>query len=293
MGAPVTEFGAPGPGSREGRTENVSTLQAVKVVILAGGLGTRMGDETLVRPKPLIEIGGHPILWHLMNIYAAHGFNEFVLALGYRGDLIKDYFLNFEARNSDLTIDLASGAVEVLERRHPRWKIHLIDTGLDTQTGGRLLRLRDLIGDERFMLTYGDGLANVDVAALVAAHEARGARATLTAVRPPARFGNIRLGDDGARIEDFVEKPQTDAGWINGGFFVFEPAVFDYIDGDATSLEREPLERLAADRGLYAFRHDGFWQPMDTLRERRLLEELWDSGRAPWKIWDQLPIAAP
>ncbi|HEY0613985.1 MAG TPA: glucose-1-phosphate cytidylyltransferase [Candidatus Elarobacter sp.] len=265
----------------------------MKVVILAGGLGTRMGDETLLRPKPLIEIGGHPILWHIMNIYAAFGFEEFVVALGYRGDLIKDYFINFEARNSDFTIDLGTGRIDVLQRRHPRWKVHLIDTGLETQTGGRLLRLRDVIGDERFMLTYGDGLARIDVRALVAWHERNEARATLTAVRPPARFGNIRLADDGARIENFVEKPQTDAGWINGGFFVFEPAIFDYIDGDTTPLEREPLERLAADGGLFALRHDGFWQPMDTARERRLLEDLWESGRAPWKVWSDASAAVP
>jgi glucose-1-phosphate cytidylyltransferase len=263
----------------------------VKVVILAGGLGTRMGDETLVRPKPLIEIGSHPILWHIMNVYAAHGFDEFVLALGYRGDLIKDYFLNFEARNSDITLDLGSGRIEYRERRHPAWKVHLIDTGADTMTGGRVRRLRDVIGDERFMLTYGDGLADVDVRALVAAHERTGAAGTLTAVRPPARFGNIRLGSDGVRVEDFIEKPQTDAGWINGGFFVFEPAIFDYIDDDATALEREPLERMAADGRLYAFRHDGFWQPMDTLRERRVLEDLWHAGRAPWKIWDDVTSA--
>lgn len=255
----------------------------MKVVILAGGLGTRMGDETLVRPKPLVEIGGHPILWHIMNLYASYGYDEFVLALGYRGDLIKDYFLNFEARNSDLTIDLGSGRTTFRERRHPRWKVHLIDTGLDTQTGGRLLRLRDVIGSARFMLTYGDGLSDVDISALMAAHERSGASATLTAVRPPARFGNLRLGTD-CRVEDFVEKPQTDAGWINGGFFVFEPEIFSVIAGDATPLEREPMERLAERRKLYAFPHDGFWQPMDTLRERRLLEELWASGRPPWAL---------
>jgi glucose-1-phosphate cytidylyltransferase len=257
----------------------------MKVVILAGGLGTRMGDETLLRPKPLIEIGPQPILWHIMNIYAAQGFEEFVLALGYRGDLIKDYFLNFETRSSDITLDLGTGVVEVRECRHPAWKIHFIDTGHETMTGGRVRRLRELIGDERFMLTYGDGLADVDIRQLIAAHERTGAIGTMTAVRPPARFGNIRLGSDGERVEDFIEKPQTDSGWINGGFFVFEPAIFDYIRDDETALEREPLEQLAADRGLFAYRHDGFWQPMDTLRERRLLEDLWRSGRAPWKIW--------
>ncbi len=198
----------------------------MKVVILAGGLGTRMGDETLVRPKPLLEIGGHPMLWHIMNLYAHYGYDEFVLALGYRGDLIKEYFLNFQARNSDLTVDLGAGRVEYRERRHPNWVVHLIDTGDATQTGGRLLRLRSLLGDERFMLTYGDGLADVQIDALMRAHDASGAVATLTAVRPPARFGNLDIRDGDGFVETFVEKPQTDAGWINGGFFVFEPQIF-------------------------------------------------------------------
>jgi glucose-1-phosphate cytidylyltransferase len=246
-----------------------------------------MGDETLVRPKPLIEIGGHPMLWHIMNAYASFGFDEFVLALGYRGDMIKDYFLNFQARNSDLTVDLAGGTVEFRERRHPGWKVHLIDTGDRTQTGGRLLRLRDLLGGERFMLTYGDGLSDVNVPALLDFHHKSGVVATLTAVRPPARYGNLVIGG-GGYVDSFVEKPQTDAGWISGGFFVFEPAIFDVIDGDQTALEREPLERLTVRRDLAAFPHEGFWQAMDTLRERRLLEELWASGRAPWKVWNDL-----
>lgn len=257
----------------------------MKVVILAGGLGTRMGDETLVRPKPLIDVGGHPILWHIMNFYAHYGFDEFVIALGYRGDMIKDYFINFQARNSDLTVDLTTGKIEFRERRHPNWKVHLIDTGEATMTGGRLLRLRSVLGAERFMLTYGDGLSDVDVHALIAAHAASGAVATLTSVRPPARFGNLTISEGNGLVESFVEKPQTDAGWINGGFFVCEPGIFDYIDGDQTPLETEPLERLTADRALHAYRHFGFWQAMDTLRERRVLEELWYSGRAPWKVW--------
>ncbi len=232
-----------------------------------------MGDETLTRPKPLVEIGGHPIIWHIMSFYAYYGFSEFVLALGYRADMLKDYFLNFQARNSDVTVDLASGSVEFRERRHPHWKVHLIDTGGATMTGGRLLRLRGLLGDERFMLTYGDGVSNVDVPSLVAEHERSGAIATLTAVRPPARFGNLTICEESDMVESFVEKPQSDAGWINGGFFVFEPGIFRYISGDDTHLESEPLEQLTADHQLHAFRHDGFWQAMDTLRERRLLEE--------------------
>lgn len=259
----------------------------MKVVLLAGGLGTRMGDETLLRPKPLLEIGGFPLLWHIMHIYAHYGFREFVVALGYRGDLIKDYFLNFEARNSDCTIDFASGSIERSARRAPPWKVHLIDTGGATQTGGRLLRLRDIIGKERFMLTYGDGLARIDVGELLRVHESQPGVATMTAVRPPARFGNLLLQPDETRVLDFAEKPQTEAGWINGGFFVFENRIFDYIAGDETSLEREPLANLAREGLLNAFKLEGFWQPMDTLRERRLLEDLWSSGNAPWKVWDE------
>jgi glucose-1-phosphate cytidylyltransferase len=252
----------------------------MKTVILAGGLGTRLAEETVVRPKPMVEIGGRPILWHLMSIYAAHGFKEFVIACGYRGEVIKQYFSDFFHHHSDWTVDLRSGARTVVKQETPDWRVHLVDTGVDTLTGGRLLRLRHLLGAGTFMVAYGDGLSNLDIAALVRFHRAHGKLATVTAVHPPARFGALEL--DGDRVLLFSEKPQTNVGWINGGFFVFEPAVLDYIGGDNVALERSPLERLAADGQLMAFRHDGFFQPMDTLREKRVLEELWQSGEAPW-----------
>jgi glucose-1-phosphate cytidylyltransferase len=252
----------------------------MKTVILAGGLGTRLAEETTVRPKPMVEIGGRPILWHLMSIYAAHGFKEFVIACGYRGEVIKQYFSDFFHHHSDWTVDLRSGARTVVKQETPDWLVHLVDTGVDTLTGGRLLRLRHLLGAGTFMVAYGDGLSNLDIAALVRFHQAHGKLATVTAVHPPARFGAMEL--DGDRVLLFSEKPQTNVGWINGGFFVFEPAMLDYIGGDNVPLERSPLERLAADGQLMAFRHDGFFQPMDTLREKRLLEELWQTGHAPW-----------
>jgi glucose-1-phosphate cytidylyltransferase len=255
----------------------------MKVVILAGGLGTRMGDETLVRPKPLIEVGGHPLLWHIMNIYAAGGFDEFVIALGYRGDMIKDYFVGFQSRTSDLTVDLKAGTIVFREKRHPDWMVHLIDTGVATRTGGRVKRLKNLIGTDPFLLTYGDGLADINVQDLVSFHRSHGKLATVTAVRPPARFGALDLDVTDNRVLDFNEKPQADAGWINGGFFVMEPQVLDYIDGDETALEAEPLSRLARDNQLFAYRLEGFWQPMDTLRERQLLERLWERDAAPWR----------
>lgn len=254
----------------------------MKIVILAGGLGTRMGDETLVRPKPLIEIGGNPILWHIMNTYAAAGFDEFVIALGYRGEMIKDYFMTYQSRKSDLTVNLDTGAIVVHERKHPKWIVHLIDTGEKTATGGRVRRLKRLLGSEPFMLTYGDGLADIDVANLLRFHRDHGKLATVTAVRPPARFGGITIHDGAPRVIAFDEKPQATAGWINGGYFVFEPAALDYIAGDETPLEREPLEALARDGELMAYQLHDFWQPMDTLRERIILENLWNSGSAPW-----------
>jgi glucose-1-phosphate cytidylyltransferase len=255
----------------------------MKVVILAGGRGTRISEEQ--RPKPMVEIGGKPILWHVMSIYAAHGYKEFLVACGYKGEMIKEYFHNIFIHSNDYVIDLKDGSLKVLNTSRTDWRIGVIDTGLDTQTGGRVKRLRSWIGDEPFMVTYGDGVGAIDVGALVEFHRAHGRLATVTAVRPPARFGGLTL--DGDLVREFSEKPQTGEGWINGGFFVFEPGVFDYLDGDESVLEREPLERLAEDRQLMAYRHDAFWQPMDTLREKQLLDQLWASGRAPWNVWER------
>ena len=256
----------------------------MKAVILAGGFGSRLQEETVVRPKPMVEIGGKPMLWHIMNIYSAHDVNEFIVALGYKGEVIKEYFLNFYAFNNDMSLDLSRGHVDVHDGNQPGWKIHLVDTGLKTQTGGRIRRLKDWLGDdETFMLTYGDGVADIDVNALLQFHESHGKLATVTIVRPPARFGGVALDSD--KVLQFKEKPQTGEGWINGGFFVLNRKVIDFIDDDETIWERSPLERLAKEGELMAYRHSGFWQPMDTLRERHMLEDLWESGEAPWKVW--------
>jgi glucose-1-phosphate cytidylyltransferase len=255
----------------------------MKTIILAGGAGTRLSEETGLRPKPMLEIGEHPILWHIMQIYGCQGFNEFLVALGYKGEVIKDYFLDFYARNADLTVRLGRGENVIHSASPPDWTVHLIDTGLATQTGGRMRKLAGWIGGERFLMTYGDGVADIDLRALVAFHESHGKLATITAVRPPARFGALVLDED--RVAAFAEKPQTGEGWINGGFFVLEPAVLDLIPGDDTLWEMGPLNSLAERGELMAFRHAGFWQPMDTLREKRLLEDLWRSGNAPWKRW--------
>lgn len=256
----------------------------MKVVLLAGGLGTRLAEETDVKPKPMVEIGGHPILWHIMQGYASHGFNEFVVALGYKGEVIKQYFLNFFAANCNLAVDLGTGNVSYDARRRTDWKIHLLDTGRDTMTGGRVARLKHILSTAgTFMLTYGDGVCDVDIKALLDFHRRHGRIATVTAVRPPARFGSMRF--EGDQVTSFEEKPQTGEGWINGGFFVFEPALFDYLDGDESVLEKHPLERLASDGELMAFKHEGFWQCMDTIRDKSWLQEMWQSGRAPWKIW--------
>jgi glucose-1-phosphate cytidylyltransferase len=256
----------------------------MKVVILAGGVGSRLSEETILRPKPMVEVGGKPILWHIMNIYATHGFKEFIIALGYKAEVIKEYFLNFYALNNDLSIDLASGQTTIHDGNQPKWKIHLIDTGLYTQTGGRLKRLQQWLGDdELFMFTYGDGVADLDLKALLAFHRTHGRLATMTTVRPPARFG--RIGFAGDQVTDFYEKPESSEGWINGGFFVLHRHVIDYIDDDATVWERDPVERLTREGELMGYRHYGFWSCMDTLKEKNMLEEIWASGKAPWKIW--------
>jgi glucose-1-phosphate cytidylyltransferase len=256
----------------------------MKTIILAGGLGTRISEETAVIPKPMIEIGGRPLLWHIMSIYGAQGFDEFVVALGYKSELVKDYFLEFRARNSDFTVKVGTGNVTLHSPPVADWTVHLVDTGATTQTGGRLRRAAHFVGDDpTFFLTYGDGVANVDLKALLAFHRAHGKLATVTAVRPPGRFGSLTL--EGERVSAFAEKPQTGEGWINGGFFVLERAALDLIPGDDTVWEDEPLETLARRGELMAFRHEGFWQGMDTLRDKRHLEELWSSGRAPWKVW--------
>ena len=251
----------------------------MRVVLLAGGRGTRLAEETATVPKPMVEIGGRPLLFHLMQYYAAFGFKEFLVACGYRGEVIKDYFRSLPAHLSDYIVNLADGSLEIVKPASLDWRIGVIDTGLDTQTGGRILRLREVIGDGPFMVTYGDGLGAVDLHALLAFHRAQGRLATVTAVHPPARFGALAL--DGARVVEFAEKPQTEEGWINGGFFVFESGVFDYLD-EESPLERGPLDRLAAAGQLSAYRHNGFWQPMDTLRDKQLLEALWQTGKAPW-----------
>ncbi|HEX4348181.1 MAG TPA: glucose-1-phosphate cytidylyltransferase [Vicinamibacterales bacterium] len=257
----------------------------MKAVILAGGLGSRLSEETALKPKPMVEIGGKPILWHIMNLYAAYGVDEFIVALGYRAEVVKEYFLNFYALNNNITLDLATGSTTVHDGNQPRWKVHLVDTGLHTQTGGRVKRIERWLGEhETFLMTYGDGVADVDVRKLIRFHESHGKLATVTTVRPPARFGGI-VFDGGNRVAEFTEKPQTGEGWINGGFFVLNRAALKYVEGDATLWERDPMERLAADGELMAYRHEGFWQPMDTLREKRLLEDLWTSGSAPWKVW--------
>jgi glucose-1-phosphate cytidylyltransferase len=255
----------------------------MKVVILAGGRGTRLAEEASVRPKPMVEIGGRPMLWHIMNIYASQGYKDFLVACGYKGEMIKEYFQNYYVRSNDYFVDLSNGSLNVVRTNGLDWCIGVVDTGLDTMTGGRILRLRKWLGEETFMVTYGDGVGNVDIRSLVAFHRSHGKLATVTGVRPPARFGGLVLSGDA--VSEFSEKLQTGEGWINGGFFVFEPGVFDYLSDDQTVLERAPLEGLAADGQLMAFRHEGFWQPMDTLREKQILESLWASGDAPWKMW--------
>ena len=257
----------------------------MKAVILAGGLGTRISEETALRPKPMIEIGGRPILWHIMKLYEAFGIDEFIVALGYRGYMIKEFFANYALHRSDVTFDLRNGTMHVHESSTEPWSVTLVDTGDATMTGGRLRRLRThLAGQADFFMTYGDGLANIDITALLEQHRTSGREATMTVVQPPGRFGSVVLTED-RRVGRFQEKPVGDGGWINGGFFVLTPLVFERIAGDATTFENEPLEGLASDGQLGAYRHPGFWQPLDTLRDKTILETLWASGNAPWKLW--------
>ncbi len=258
----------------------------MKAVILAGGSGTRLSEETALRPKPMVEIGGKPILWHILKIYATHGIAEFIIALGYKGEMIKQYFLDFYALNNDISIDLASGETTIHNNgTQPNWKVHLVDTGLHTQTGGRLRRLKEwLARDEVFLFTYGDGVADLNVSALLQFHNSHRKLATVTTVRPPARFGRIAF--DGEQVAEFYEKPEAGEGWINGGYFVLNRKTIDYIEGDQTIWERDPIERLAHDGQLMGYRHYGFWSCMDTLKEKNILEELWASGKAPWRIWE-------
>lgn len=256
----------------------------MKVVILAGGLGTRISEETSIRPKPMVEIGGKPILWHIMKIYSHYGFNDFVICLGFKGYIIKEYFSNYFLHMSDITFDMSSNSMEVHQKYVEPWRVTLVDTGQETMTGGRVKRIAPYIGDETFMLTYGDGVADVDVSALLDFHRRHGKLATVTSTQPSGRFGALSL-NDADEVVSFQEKPAGDGSWINGGFFVLEPKVLDYIPGDATLFEREPMEHLARDGQLSAYKHSGFWQPMDTLRDKNHLEELWAAGSAPWKVW--------
>ena len=255
----------------------------MKAVILAGGLGTRIAEETSIRPKPMIEIGGKPVLWHIMKLYSFHGINEFIICLGYKGYMIKEYFANYFLHMSDVTFDMSNNQMEVHQNSAEPWTVTLVDTGDDTMTGGRLKRVSGYIGEQDFCFTYGDGLGNVDIGKLVEFHRSNGSLATVTAVQPPGRFGSLDVSH--SKIVGFKEKPQGDGAWVNGGFFVLSPKVIDYIEGDRTVWERGPVERLAQERQLSAFNHLGFWQPMDTLRDKIHLEELWDSGMAPWKVW--------
>ncbi len=255
----------------------------MKVVILAGGLGTRLSEETQLRPKPMVEIGGKPILWHIMKIYAAHGFNEFIICLGFKGYIIKEFFANYYLHSSDVTFDLRKNSAAFYEGEVEDWRVTLADTGLETMTGGRVKKVAKYLGGETFCLTYGDGVGDVNIAGLVEFHKSHGRLATVTATQAPGRFGALRLEED--IVHNMEEKPPGDGAWINGGFFVLSAEVLDYIDGDDTVFEREPMQRLAKENQLSAYRHHGFWQPMDTLREKNQLEQLWRDGRAPWKVW--------
>ncbi|MGG6293849.1 glucose-1-phosphate cytidylyltransferase [Leptolyngbya sp. AN02str] len=257
----------------------------MKAVILAGGLGTRISEETSIRPKPMVEIGGQPVLWHIMKIYSAHGINDFIICCGYKGYVIKEFFANYFLRMSDVTFDMRFNQMNVHAGKAEPWRVTLVDTGANTLTGGRLKRVREHLGNETFCFTYGDGVSDVNITELLAFHKAQGLQATMTAVQPPGRFGAIVLGEEQTKITSFHEKPEGDGAWINGGYFVLEPEVIDHIEGDDTTWEQEPLKKLAHLGQLSAFKHNGFWQPMDTLRDKNYLEKLWQANEAPWKVW--------
>jgi len=257
----------------------------MKVVLLAGGLGSRISEESIVKPKPLIEIGHRPILWHIMKTYSAHGLDDFVICLGYKGQLIKEYFAGYFLSSSDVTFHVAENRMEVHQKSAEPWRVTLVDTGDGSMTGGRLRRVRGYVGNESFCLTYGDGVSDIDIGKLIEFHRSHGKLATLTAVQPPGRYGAFALGEGETRVPSFREKPKGDGAWINGGFFVLEPKVIDYIEGDSTVWEQEPMQRLAHDGQLHAYRHTGFWQSMDTLRDKTLLEEHWAKPNPPWKVW--------
>lgn len=256
----------------------------MKVVLLAGGLGTRLSEETVLKPKPMVEIGGKPILWHIMKIYSAQGFQDFIICLGYKGYLIKEYFMNYFLHQTDVTIDLKNNSIKYHKSEAEAWKITMVDTGSESMTGGRVKRIQSYIGNEAFMLTYGDGVGNIDLIKLLDCHQKSGRYMTVTAVQPSGRFGALNLSHQD-EVVSFLEKPKGDGSWINGGFFICQPEVFGYIDGDKTVFEREPMEALARDGQMKAYKHYGFWKPMDTLRDKQELEQEWDSGNAPWKVW--------
>lgn len=257
----------------------------MKAVILAGGFGTRISEESSIKPKPMVEIGNKPILWHIMKIYSAHGINDFIICCGYKSHVVKEYFANYHLQCADLTFDLKTNQMQVHSTCAEPWRVTLVETGDRSMTGGRLKRVKDYIGNETFCFTYGDGVSNVNITDLIAFHKTQGTLATLTAVQPPGRFGAFQLRHHETRVSSFKEKPDGDGAWVNSGFFVLEPGVMEYIDGDATTWEKEPMEKLANDGELSAYRHTGFWQPMDTLRDKHVLEELWQGGAPPWKIW--------
>ena len=257
----------------------------MKVLLLAGGFGTRLSEETDIRPKPMVDIGGKPIIWHIMKIYSQYGFNDFVILLGYKGYFIKEYFANYFLHQSDVTLDIQTGKMEVLNNSSEPWKITLLDTGLDSMTGGRVKRAQNFVGDEPFMLTYGDGVSDINIEELVNFHKSHGKAMTMTSAQPDARFGALNI-EENSQVTSFQEKPKNEAGWINAGFFVCEPKVFDYItEGDSTVFEQTPLQNLAKDREIFTYKHDGFWKPMDTLRDKQQLQKLWEEKKAPWKVW--------